>query len=273
MVVTKLIGGLGNQMFQYAAGRSLALRQNSDFFIDRKSFDSYKLHEYGLHNFDLVANDYKSKYFNLISKRNLEAYVEKTFTFDRGVLELKDPVFLDGYWQSEKYFNDYSVQIRNDFIIKTKPNSYNQAIAENVKKSTSVSIHVRRGDYVSNPDANRFHGTCSLDYYKKSIEYICDVVKKPVEFFIFSDDTEWAKENLNIQGLKHHFVSNSASTNYEDLRLMALCKHNIVANSTFSWWGAWLNSFEGKEVVAPSRWFADDTLSDRDLIPTSWVRI
>ncbi len=273
MVVTKLIGGLGNQMFQYAAGRSLALRQNSKFYIDRKSFETYNLHDYGLHNFNAVIKDYRNKYFNLIPKSSLDVYSEKNFRFDQEVFELQTPVFLDGYWQSEKYFHDFSDQIRKDFVFKKKPNDYNAAIADLIKKKMSLSIHIRRGDYVSNSDTNSFHGTCSLSYYKESLEYISDLLKTPLEIFIFSDDIEWVKENLKITSWQHHFVSNSKSTNYEDLRLMSLCNHNIIANSTFSWWGAWLNSFEDKKVIAPSKWFLESSMNDADLIPSSWVRI
>lgn len=141
-----------------------------------------------------------------------------------------------------------------------------------IKSCNAVSLHIRRGDYISNATTNTIHGTCNLDYYKRAVEYIKKNSVSPI-FFIFSDDIDWVKDNLHLNE-KHYYIDwNNADTNYEDMRLMSLCKHNVIANSSFSWWGAWLNNNPKKIVIAPQKWFNDSKLNTFDVIPEKRIKI
>jgi hypothetical protein len=286
MIITKLVGGLGNQMFQYAAGRALAMRQGCDLFVDRRSFVEYKVHAYGLdcfrakvddapaHMLPQVADSRIRRIFrSLTSAGRVPIVRERAFTFQPDLLQQRAPAYLDGYWQSEKYFSDFADAIRKDFTVGRAPSPANAAWLARIGTSLSVSIHVRRGDYVTNTEANKFHGTCDIDYYERAVRTLCARLDGSPEFFVFSDDPAWVRANLNLGAHTHHYITdNDASTNYEDLRLMSACRHHIIANSTFSWWGAWLNPSRSKIVVAPQRWFRADEMDDRDLVPPEWVR-
>lgn len=294
MIVAKIIGGLGNQMFQYAAGRALAARRGGDFAIDRGDFAVYRTHAYGLHNFALEVADVppalvprpagqgiwprcRGRVRDLVDRvagrPPLTKVVEAGQTFDPAVAGLPDNVYLDGYWQSERYFADHADLIRADFAIRAAPSPENRRWLEMIGQGKAVSLHVRRGDYVTSAAANTVHGTCDLDYYDRAVADMRTRLGDPV-FFVFSDDPAWVRDNLRFDGATHHFVANNdAATNYEDLRLMAACDHHVIANSTFSWWGAWLNPSPHKVVVAPARWFRADGFDDRDLVPAAWVRL
>jgi hypothetical protein len=139
-------------------------------------------------------------------------------------------------------------------------------------EESAVSIHVRRGDYVSDAGTNRFHGTCSVDYYHDAVDRISGFAPAS-HFFVFSDGIDWAKENLRLRQPVTYVDFNDGEKNYEDLRLMSLCKHHIIANSSFSWWGAWLNPNPDKIVIAPKKWFNDPSINTDDLIPNSWLRL
>ena len=273
-------------MFQYAAGRALALRQGSEVFVDRRSFADYKVHAYGLDCFAARVEDAPADMLPQVAdsrlRRILRSFTpggrvpvvrEKAFTFQQDVVQQRGPAYLDGYWQSEKYFADFADAIRQDFTVKRPPSPPNAAWLQRIGDGLSVSIHVRRGDYVTNAEANKFHGTCGIDYYERAVRALCERLGGSPEFFVFSDDPDWVRSHLDLGAHRHHYVTdNDAKTNYEDLRLMAACRHHIIANSTFSWWGAWLNPSPSKTVVAPRRWFRADGMDDRDLIPASWVR-
>lgn len=285
MIVVRLIGGLGNQMFQYAAGRALAVRQHTELYIDRTSFQNYTLHDYGLQHFALQAHDAPSGAIpyhgrfpvigrtlqRLLGHTSLAIVKEKSFTFDPDILALQDGVYLDGYWQSEKYFADAAEVIRADFQVQTPSTPENRQWFDRIRSSLAVSLHVRRGDYVTAPAANQFHGTCSPAYYRQAMDEMASGLNALPTFFVFSDDPLWVQQNLDFGAHLHAFVTgNDADKNYEDLRLMSACRHHIIANSTFSWWGAWLNPYPEKRVIAPRRWFAAENMSARDLIPDSW---
>lgn len=285
MVIVKLIGGLGNQFFQYAVGRSLSVANKCELKLDATGFKEYKLHKYSLNNFNIkevFATDDELKYFTakpnwLISKYapflTSKKYVpEGEFGYHGRILKLKGDVYLEGYWQTEKYFQSIQKMIRDEFSVRHEISGIDFEIAKKMKEVNSVSIHVRRADYVSNPQAKAMHGNCSLEYYQKAVDLISKSVEKPV-FFVFSDDYEWVKDNVHT-GFETIFVHhNNADKNYEDLRLMSTCKHNIVANSSFSWWGAWLNNNPAKIVVAPKKWFANPKIISKDIIPESWIKI
>ena len=197
---------------------------------------------------------------------------EKQFSFDPSVIEVKGNIYTDGYWQSEKYFSEIRDLLLREFAFKYEQDAKNREIADKIKKTESISLHIRRGDYVRNSMTNQVHGLCSIDYYQEAVNYI--VRKIPMcHFYIFSDDHAWVRENFTLDYPFTMVDHNDASRNYEDMRLMSLCHHNIIANSSFSWWGAWLNTNSDKIVCAPKKWFNDPTRNAKDLIPESWVKI
>ncbi|MEE9170605.1 MAG: alpha-1,2-fucosyltransferase [bacterium] len=291
MIITRLIGGLGNQLFQYAVGRHLAELRSTELKIDLSGFEIYKLHEYSLGAFnirqnfaskeeaasltvpkDAGAGGVLGKVFGKKAKRaKTHIREKKLFSFDRKVLNLPDRVYLDGYWQCEKYFVAIAEIIRREVIVKSPQTGKDKEVAEMIASCESVSLHVRRGDYVSNPKTNRLHGTCSVDYYHRCVEHVAQMVKN-LHFFVFTDDPEWARENMKLPHATTVVAHNDASRNYEDLRLMSQCRHNIIANSSFSWWGAWLNPNEDKMVLAPRRWLAMKGRDCKDIIPGQWVK-
>lgn len=286
MVAVELIGGLGNQMFQFATARALALSRNEKLLLDQHLFADYELHSYGLNHFniDSVFLEKEKTIFEplsftrkakaiLLQKNIYHLYTEKDLTYNEKLFEFSHKnIFLKGYFQSEKYFIQFENQLRKDFEIKSPLKKETTNLLKIIEAENSVSLHIRRGDYVSNPSANAVHGTCDLNYYHRAIEIINEKIENPI-FFIFSDDIDWAKENLKLENTTYFVDFNDASTNYEDLKLMSTCKHNIIANSSFSWWGAWLNSNKSKTVIAPLRWFKTDIHNSKDIIPESWMKI
>jgi len=293
MIIVKLIGGLGNQMFQYAAARRLAEKHSTILKLDVTGFEEYKLHRYGLHCFQVM--EYlatKSEIEFIRGNQNILARIkrkvsckigfkgagyrrwifEKHFHFDPEILEAPNDVLLEGYWQSEKYFIDIADILRREFVIKYKQDVQSHKFAELIQNTESVSLHVRRADYVHDALTNNYFGNCDRDYYDRGVRFIGERIPD-IHLFIFSDEPQWAKDNLKFDFPVTFVDCNDASRNFEDLRLMSLCKHNIIANSSFSWWGAWLNSNANKIVVAPQRWFNDDTKNTKDLIPEKWIRL
>lgn len=287
MIIVKIIGGLGNQMFQYALGRSLEKKTGKDLKLDINGFSEYKLHNYGLNNFVLNCQfvdinelmQVDNKYYNKINKLlpnfihiGYKKVLENSFAYSNCISNLRDNVYLDGYWQSEKYFNSIRNILLEDFKFKQSPSLPNLNILNHINDCNSISVHIRRGDYINNAKTLQKHGVTSLEYYRKAINYIIERIDKPF-FFIFSDDINWAKQNLFLKHPTIFVDINNSSNNYEDLRLMKNCKNNIIANSSFSWWGAWLNEFSDKIVVAPKNWFNDNTIETKDIIPENWITL
>jgi hypothetical protein len=281
MIIVKLIGGLGNQLFQYAAGRRLAEKHSTILKLDVTGFEKYKLHRYCLHYFhvwEYVATQaeidtIQFNWFNRLQNRlNSSSGKEKHLHFDPKILDAPNNILLFGYWASEKYFADITDILRRELVVKHQQDAQSQMFSDRMQSTESVSLHVRRGDYVQNPVTNKFHGTCNQDYYDCAVRYIAERVINP-HFFIFSDEPEWVKENLKIDFPMTVVDCNDASRNYEDLRLMSTCKHNIIANSSFSWWGAWLNPNPHKVVIAPKKWFNEAKINTKDLIPESWIKL
>lgn len=287
MVVTKLTGGLGNQMFQYSAGRILSLNCNADLYLDVAEYAKVKMHNgYELGKFSIKENFFKRnildlvslknekiyKLLNIIKKRKINYYKEKKyFVYDEGLLKVTTPVYLDGYWQSYRYLDFYRSQLLSDFEFRTQPNKKNQNLINQMGEVNSIAVHIRRGDYLTNKEFSRVHNVLDLNYYDDALRLIKSKISDP-QFYIFSDDIDWAKVNIRIDG-KCTFVHNPKESSIEDLRLMKACKHNIIANSTFSWWGAWLNSHPNKMVIAPIEWLKTDLEKNSDLIPKEWIRV
>jgi len=287
-------------MFQYAVGRQLAETNSTLLKLDLSGFEDYKLRQYGLHCFKIWEHiatieeiaAFKRKRISHIAKllskigsrwcgfstatcdfyQDAITIKEKQFSFDPSVLDAKGNIYLEGYWQSEKYFSVIRDILLREFDLKYEQNAKNRVIANHIQKTESVSLHIRRADYVHDPLTNHIHGICSFDYYKKAVDYI--TLKIPnCHFYIFSDDQSWVFENFKLDYPVTMVCHNDATTSYEDLRLMSLCRYNIIANSSFSWWGAWLNTNPDKIVLAPERWFSDSTLNAKDLIPESWIKV
>lgn len=284
MIAIELIGGLGNQMFQYAAAKALALHRNEDILIDKRLFASYELHNYSLNHFNIKALFLEEKIvFNpsfsnrvkavISGKKIFKKYQEDDLSYDESFFKIPHRnIYLKGYFQSEKYFIRYEDQIRKEFEITAPLKQQTFDMLNVIGSVNSVSLHIRRGDYVTNSEANAVHGTCDLNYYHRAIDSINKKIEDAV-FFIFSDDIDWAKQNLKTINKTYFVDFNDASTNYEDIKLMSNCKHNIIANSSFSWWGAWLNRNKGKIVIAPKKWFNTDAHNSKDILPESWLKI
>jgi hypothetical protein len=275
-------------MFQYAIARSIAHTNQTDFKMDVSGFETYALREYELGHFSIMeyfANTeeiqrYKEKkscctaFLEKLfhNSQDYRYYKEKTFNYDPGVFKLKGNVYLDGYWQTEKYFEDIEEIIKNDFTVKTEPDEKNRELLNQIKNCNAVAVHIRRGDYVMDPQTESILGSCSLDYYRRCVEIIAKRISDP-HFFVFSDDPKWTKENIEIDFPTTYIYHNGPNKGYEDLRLMSHCKHFIIANSSFSWWGAWLSDNSDKIVVAPKSWFRKEDNNTKDLIPEGWLRI
>ncbi len=282
MIEVRLMGGLGNQMFEYAVGRSLAKKRQTGLkLIFDNPTAAYTSRKYQLWCFKLshyVTVEIPGRLSRFLSKVSRRIFGpgsnivrERSFAYDPAILKSRNGSLLDGYFQSEKYFKDIEDIIRSDFTFKESLTAKNKLMADSMRRSNSVSLHIRRGDYVQDKKTNEFHGTAGLDYYAKGIAYIEKRVELP-QYFIFSDDINWAKENLKLKG--GTFIDwNVGPTDFLDMYLMSLCKHNIIANSSFSWWGAWLNRNPQKIVIAPKRWFLNKSMDTKDLIPHNWVKL
>ena len=288
MIITKIIGGLGNQMFQYAAGRSLAMTHGCRLKLDISGFDRYAIHngyELGLFNVKaeiasmeevrrLVGTSPRIARFlrKRIGIGKASYHLEKGFSFDRQFFDQTPPLYLDGYWQSWKYFEPYASQIREEFTLPKPLDGTNSELAKQIGRVESVSIHVRRGDYVANPLLSRVHGFVGVEYYKKAVRRIYDAVSCPW-FFVFSDDMAWVKSHLGLVDNVTFVDHNSGTASYEDMRLMSLCRHHIIANSSFSWWAAWLGHQADQLVFFPGNWFATAEHDTSSLCPTEWLRV
>lgn len=207
-----------------------------------------------------------------LTKHQPNVYSEKHFHFDPEVLTVPDNVYLQGYWQSEKYFKEIGDIIRQEFSVGSSLTGKNQELAELITSTNSVSVHVRRGDYVADPNMMAMHEICDAEYYTRCVEKIRSTVKAP-HFFVFSDESAWVGANMRFPFPTTVVDHNAPDRGYEDMRLMSLCRHNILANSSFSWWGAWLNTNPSKVVIAPQEWFKDTSKDTKDLIPDGWIRI
>ena len=292
LVISNVLGGLGNQMFQYAAGRALALTNNRSLLLDLSGFTDYQLHHgFELSRvFSLVATKaepstthellgWRENYWaRKILRRRQFAWlrgdkfvVEPYFNYWSDFFNLTGDCYLYGYWQSERYFKAVESVIRQDFTFREPLKEHNAELALEMASIQSVSLHVRRGDYVSNPKNHNIMSVCDLEYYRLAINYIATHVEQPV-FYLFSDDMAWVKQNLPMEFPCIYIEHNGGAESYRDMQLMSLCCHHVIANSSFSWWGAWLNSNPEKIVIAPRKWFANGT-NIKDLIPEGWITL
>jgi hypothetical protein len=256
MIVTKIQGGLGNQLFQWAVTRNLSITHNTEYYFDLnqigKSFPDVSSRGLELDKFKKLIINHQSYTPNL--NRITDNYIFK---------EIGDNTYLDGYWQSEKYFKENENIIRRELEIPDDVKSYLNEKYPFLTENT-ISIHVRRGDYVR---LSNYHPIQSVKYYEDSYDIIND---KNVNVAIFSDDIEWCEKHLIFDNI--HYIKGESNIN--DLYMMSLCNHNIISNSTFSWWGAWLNNNQNKKVIAPSLWFGDLLKHPTtDIIPKEWIKL
>ena len=293
MIVVRIMGGLGNQMFQYATGRNLARLRNTELYLDLGWFDNIAPADtprhYELDCFNLESRVFDLKKFAAIStglgrRAKAELYVRnlhrkkirKFFTpnqgFEEEVLRVPNNYEIEGWFQTEEYFKDIRKTLLRDFTYKKPPTGKNAELLKNIEEdSRSVALHVRRADFVTNKAAIKFNGTLVKDYYDEAVEIVERRIKQP-NFYVFSDDIAWCKKNIKFQHLVTFIAPNKVGS--EDMRLMRACRHNIIANSTFSWWGAWLNENPDKIVVAPKNFFKDPVgNAQTDIIPSSWQKI
>jgi hypothetical protein len=267
MIIVRILGGLGNQMFQYAYAKALSL-DGYKVKLDLSKIKKYKLHGgYQLDKYKIDLNT-ANPFSILLGKIGLKkSKKEKNLIFDKNLKSLKGNEYIKGYFQTEKYFKKIRNTLLTEFVINQKISSETDKIAKKIKLlENSCSLHIRRGDYISDKKANSIHGTCNLDYYNRSIEMMKSKYLN-LSFFVFSDDISWTKENLIIENALY---INNKSIPHEDIYLMSLCKHNIIANSSFSWWGAWLNNNDYKTVIAPKKWFVD---KENEVACENWIKL
>ncbi len=282
-IKVKLSGGLGNQMFQFATGYSVARRKNVDLYLDLSWFKRRHLHNgFELNKvFDIFSkisflhNDFNFtsfKFKELFNKINIgyKIFEEPHFHYAPQIIKIPNHSFIKGYWQSETYFKEYEKEIKTIFKFNNTFNVLNSNISNEIKKNNSISIHIRRGDFLL--ERNKNHQTNLKNYYSEAIIEASKLYNNK-KFFIFSDDPEWVSKNFPIDTENLIVDINHGSNSYLDMHLMSLCKTNIIANSSFSWWGAWLNSNNNKNIFAPRNWFNDKSICTKSLIPNSWIII
>lgn len=298
MIISNIGAGLGNQLFQYALGKHLSILNKTEYRIDTSGYKDANpdsklgVRICGLDNFNISApkaskNDLaefdflvKNKFFrhfirfysrpnNYFKRKYILEPEINYFKFDPRILtaKLKRDVYVDGYWQSGKYFKDIENIIRKEFSFKDEPSEINSRVIKEMRENNSVSVHVRHGDNV-----NMVNGVLPLDYYRRASEKIVVKIKSPV-FYIFSDDPEWVCNNLKFNYPTVYISHNGDKKSHEDLRLMTHCKHHIIGNSTFSWWGAWLGKKDNQIVYSPKSHHSYPNLPSSDYIPSDWIFI
>ena len=279
MIIAKVTGGLGNQMFQYALGRHLGIKHNTIFKMDLTHFKIIQTEwtanrPYDLTMLKIQQNVATPEEIAQVKANNVVIAVDvNNFEFDEKYLLAPDNTYFQGFWQSEKFFKDIEDVIRKDFEFNFELSEKCTPLKERIESCNAVCIHVRRTDYINHRETNEFHGVCGMDYFNKGIQYIRERVENP-HFFVFSDDVGWCLDNFtdkNLFTVVYH--DNAGDKSKYHFMLMTLCKHYIISNSSFSWWGAWLNPSKDKIVIAPGQWFRDPRPNTRDIIPENWMKM
>jgi hypothetical protein len=289
MIIVRLSGGLGNQMFQYATGRAVAARSGVPLKLDVTAFVRDDNRAFALDGFRIAATvateaeitrflgaGYKELSTRLrLRLQRLLPHALRTLIWERGLpyesrlRQVGSSAYLAGYWQSESYFSDIADRLRDELTLFDPPSAEGQAMSAEMQARDSLSVHVRRGDYVSHP---LYGGICTGDYYRRAVDSVCRRVPG-IHAYLFSDDIAWAEANLDLGCETTYVRPRQGARDHEDIWLMSLCRHHVIANSSFSWWGAWLGKNRAKIVVAPRRWFNDTSRDVRDLVPAAWERI
>jgi hypothetical protein len=293
MIIIELKGGLGNQMFQYAIASIIAQKKSATVLIDTNFFNkTNKTQGFTLRNFELsifnnpyikasaseIAGFHQLSVISKLKKKlglnYLKIYEEPSFGFQADALSIKTPVYLKGYFQSYKYYIGNENYIKDIFSFPDDAlDSVNVKIMLTIKNANSISIHIRRGDYVQDKVTQEFHGNCSFEYYLNAITLLTSNTSD-FKLFFFSDDCDWVKEQFKDLACSKIFIDhNKNEDSWKDMFLMSCCKHNIISNSSFSWWAAWLNKNSEKRVIAPKKWFTAIEIGTNDLIPNEWIRL
>ena len=295
MIIAEIFAGLGNQMFQYAAARAVAGQLGVPLKLNTNGFRSDALRQFELHHFrisagiatdreiDAFMNPRETVYERVVNRlkpavQRRQVIREQHCRYENELAEATTHTYLFGHWQSEWYFRSQAAVIRRDFTFAQPAQGANQAFEEQIRRTpNAVSLHIRRTDYLDHP----LMYPCPVDYYQAAIETVRARTGTP-HFFVFSDDPAWTRQHIRIPepcGVTY-VTHNQRESSYEDLRLMRSCAHHIISNSTFAWWGAWLNASPGKLVVAPRQWFREGALwyngevaDARDVLPESWIKI
>ncbi|WP_022705649.1 alpha-1,2-fucosyltransferase [Pseudorhodobacter ferrugineus] len=287
MIVMQIKGGLGNQMFQYAAGRALSLQTGMPLHLDLRYYRREREHGYGLGAFNIEASPLDESLLPPLPRESPLAWLiwrlgrrgpnlvrENGMGFNPTLSNVTKPAWITGYFQSERYFAAHAATIRAELTPVAAPDLVNARwLAEIAAEPRAVSLHVRRGDYVRDAKAAAKHGSCTPAYYERALAHITARMGTAPVVYAFSDDPAWVRENLRLPAEIRVPGHNDTAGNVEDLRLMSACRHHIVANSSFSWWGAWLNPRADKIVASPARWFADPAFTNPDIWPEAWARI
>lgn len=257
MVTVKLLGGLGNQLFQFAYGLALKAK-GYEVQFDKDALIERTHREYSLDGFDVRLGD-----------EGGPRITEQSLKFNSEYLRPKDSATMVGYWQTEKYFEDIAPQVRQSIEtgLRSKlnrPTSEFYILREAITRYESIGVHVRRQDYVN---LQAFHGMPTLDWYRAALRHI-NVNTLCFKTFVFSDDPEWCYDNF-----PKDFTIVRGTSKYEDMTLMAACKHVVIANSSFGWWGAWLQNNRNNIVIAPKQWFTDSSVDSSTICPDRWVRL
>jgi hypothetical protein len=288
MIVLRVFGGLGNQMFQYALGRHLTHATGQMLRLETSIRDPNRHARFALDRFRIVAEvapqlECKllwrpaARVLPCISDRLgmpssvFRIYRERhPMELDRQILGLVGHAYLIGYWQNEGYFSGSGEVIRRDFVLRSPPTTASARLLDEIRENQSVGVHVRRGDYVHNPQIAAEYNVCDLDYYRRACERVAASVITP-RYYVFSNEPVWCKQNLPFLRDSVVVDTNPPEEPWEDLRLMAACKHFVIANSSLSWWAAWLGNYPGKTVVAPARWCVSNWLDVRRWLPADWL--
>lgn len=286
MIVARMTGGLGNQLFQYAMGRAFALRYGQPLLLDLSHYRDHGAghtpREFELGAFRTEWREATAEVLRPFRKSRARRILERVgirnsyrivrqdgFGFSADVFQEEPPVYLDGTWQSERFFKGSSSELRAELTLKHPFDPGMAELTGRMRETASVSVHVRRGDYASDPKTRDHHGLLELPYFDAAIRNMLEHVPD-AHFFVFSDEPDWAREHLRSTAPITVLDPRPAP---EDLLLMAHCHHHIIANSSFSWWGAWLDPDPEKRVIAPGTWFNDRTIDTRDLLPDQWIRL
>lgn len=285
-IIVRLCGGLGNQMFQYSLARALSFKDNSIIFLDISSFKGDKKRHYELKKFRnidspvLISNYILDRFYirllilinSLFFKKSHIKIYDDLFSYKNKIHDNSDNLELIGYWQNEKYFIEFKDCIKRDYLILDEIKTSDELFLKNkILKSNSVAVHVRRGDYVSELDTNNFHGVLSLEYYHKAISKINTLVPD-AQFYFFSDDISYVKNQFGNMPCFTYVNISKSMTDFEEMKIMKICKHFIIANSSFSWWAAWLGDFSKKLVICPKVWYSSQPFFD-NVCPDSWIRM
>ncbi|MDD3877884.1 MAG: alpha-1,2-fucosyltransferase [Bacteroidales bacterium] len=306
MILSRIQGGLGNQMFQYALGRSLSLKLNKKLYLDisgmSRHVEGHLDRFFMLDAFNIKASIADEKILKKVKFGNIwdiifsptqihfkqlvfdempdnKSYYKNsaykvlplTYKFYRDIMESrKGTIIFDGYWQSYKFFSNIEDTLKEDFVIQKKLNPQIKGLHEQIKACGSIAIHIRRSDYLTTEYGQKYYATIPMMYYQKALEYVSNKVKD-MKTYIFSDDIEWCRTYFKPP-LETIYISNEDPV--EDFLLMQSCKHQIIANSTFSWWTAWLNQNPQKIIISPAQWYQHVGEEEMDeLLPESWIKI